>query len=160
MTGGIVANPQLAVGVQIVIQHHLYPQRAVGQSGGAQHRAGTAPVFTQLQFHVFSGLRHSPSLAFQPVQCPFVGPAELGARHHFLTGVAALAEADAIQRLQVGGLWDQLPAVGGVNHRVAGFDIQRQPLLAVVQFSLLVQLVDQLFGNGGGGDQQKTFCRE
>ena len=57
LAGGIVAHPQLAVGVQIVVHHHLYPQRAVGQLARRQYGAGAAPVFTQLQLQIFRRLR-------------------------------------------------------------------------------------------------------
>ena len=95
-------------------------------------------------------------------QCPqgaFVRAAEFRTRHHFLTSVAALLKADTTQRLDVCRLRDKLRAVCRVNHRQARFDVQRQPLLAVVELCFTAQGVSDAFRRCFVGYQQEALRR-
>lgn len=49
---GIVTDAQDVLCGEIVIQHCLYPHVTVLQLAGCQHRTGTTPVLTELQFEV------------------------------------------------------------------------------------------------------------
>ena len=88
-------------------------------------------------------------MARQGPQCAFVGSAEFGACHHLLAGIAPFLKANATQRLQVGGLRNDLPAVCGVNHRQTSFNVQRQPLLAVIKLGFTTQRLGDAFGGRG-----------
>ena len=83
----------------------------------------------------------------QRPQRAFVCPAEFRTRDHLLAGVAAFFKADAAQRLQVRCLRNKLRAVCSVNDRQTRFDVQRQPLLAVVELRFAAQRLGHAFGS-------------
>ncbi len=93
-------EPEAGVGLGVLGQHGGEPQLAI-LLPGVEHHAAAAPVVTELDLQgVTAGNRRSGG-ATQHEQGAVVGTTILGAGHRLLPHVAALGEADAVQRLQV-----------------------------------------------------------